>query len=116
MDAVERATATVRAFRAVDEFAVEGFRAARTFGDREGDAVALELRRSLARCGGAIVAATVTAAGEQERRLDEARVALYESRYYLYLARRLGLLDLRQYRALSVRHDAAVREIESKPP
>ena len=34
-------------------------------------------------------------------------------RYYLYLARRLGFLDLRRYRALVTQHDAAVREIDA---
>jgi len=35
-----------------------------------------------------------------------------EARYYLYLARRLGLLEHRRYRQLTRFQDSAVREIE----
>ncbi len=44
--------------------------------------------------------------------LERAKADLIEGRYYLYLARRLGALDVKRYRALSLRQDAAVREIE----
>ena len=65
--------------------------------------------------GGAVVAASAYAEGGAEERtfLRRARRALFESRYYLHLARRFGWLDSRRYRALTMRQDAAVRELDN---
>jgi hypothetical protein len=62
-----------------------------------------------------VVAASASApGGEQEQEhLERARVALVEGRYYLYLARRFGLLDPKRYRALTSRQDAALRELQA---
>ena len=49
---------------------------------------------------------------EDERlQIERARRALFEGRYYLYLARRFGLIDARRYRAIAVRQDSALREL-----
>ena len=65
--------------------------------------------------GSAVVAASAYADGGPEERafLRRARRALFESRYYLHLARRFGWLDGRRYRALTLRQDAAVRELDT---
>lgn len=101
------------AFRATDAFAVEAYRACRTIPKAAGAGLAREIRRTAVRSGGALVAASTSRPGGREERacLERARSALVESRYYLYLARRFGLLDVKSYRALTVRQDAALREL-----
>ena len=96
----------VDAFRAVDAFAVDAWKVARQMARGDGDALSAELRAQVARCGGALLASQI----------DEARDALARCRFALYLARRLGLLDLRAYRALSTRGEAAARELAARGP
>ena len=105
----------LRTFRAADAFTLEAFRAARQLRSQDGENLAREIRRTAARSGGAVVAASASRpGGEAERRcLESARAGLLEGRYYLYLARRLGLLDLRRYRGLAAAQDSALREVEA---
>jgi four helix bundle protein len=105
----------MQAFRATDAFAVEAYRAASALSKSAAQALAVEIRKSAVRSGGAVVAASASApGGEQEQaHLERARVALVEGRYYLYLARRFGLLDPKRYRALTSRQDAALRELQA---
>ena len=130
MDALGRAVAAVtagaaepdpdravRAFRAVDEYVLDAFRVTRSFGGGEGEWLAERIRRTVARAGGHLVAGTAGGAGPRAAlAIDEARAALAESRFYLYLARRLGVLELRQYRALALRHDSALAETQRLAP
>ncbi len=105
----------VRAFRALDAFAVEAYQAARIVAQQEGMGLADEIRRALTRSGGALLGACAAAAGSaaEKRGLESAREGLLEGRYPLYLARRLGLFDVRRYRMLAARHDTALRSIEA---
>jgi hypothetical protein len=105
------------AFRAVDAFACEAYRAARVLDTPQGSALAAELRRSATDAGAALVSAATLANRPQARDacVDRARASLAGCRYHLYLARRLGLLDLKAYRALAARHDAASRELDLEP-
>lgn len=104
----------LRAFRATDAFALEAFQAMQALGRTEGAALAREIRRVAARSGGALVAASAASPGEpaERRALESARSGLLEVRYYLYLARRLGFLELRRYRRLASQQDAALRELD----
>jgi four helix bundle protein len=108
----------LRLFRAADAFAIEAFRAAGTLRRRDGEDLGREIRRTAARAGGAVVAASARRPGDDDevRLLRAARTQLIEGRYYLYLARRLGLLDLRGYRAVAARQDSALREVEAALP
>ena len=74
-----------------------------------------ELRRTAVRSGGAVVAASASEPGGPGERemLERARQDLIENRYYLYLARRMGLVDVKAYRGLTARQDAALRELEA---
>ena len=99
----------LRAFRATDEFAVEVFRATRRFPGADGSVLSGEIRRAAVRAGGALVAVCSGAGGD--RALDAARAGLLEARYYLSLARRLGFVEGRTYRQLTVRQDAAMRDL-----
>jgi hypothetical protein len=103
------------AFRATDAFAVDAYGVARWLKGGREEGLAAEIRRTAVQSGGAVVAASGSApGGDQERsHLERARSALIEGRYYLYLARRFGLLDLKRYRALTLRQDAALRELEA---
>ena len=101
----------ISVFKATDAFAVEAYRAA---GRVKNEGLAVEIRRTVIRSGGALVAASASApGGTQEREhLERARASLAEGRYYLYLARRFGVLDSKRYRALTLRQDAALRELQ----
>ncbi len=99
----------LEAFRATDAFAVEAYRVAGSLRDL---ALGEAIRRTAIVAGAAVVSASA-GVGAAAPQLERAREALLEGRYFLYLARRFGLLDVRQYRALALRQDAALREIEA---
>lgn len=103
----------VTLFRAADAYAVEVVRAAQRVGDGRDATLLRELRRSALRCGGALVAASVARPQSATARsaLESAQSLLAEGRYYLYLARRFGVLDARAYRLLKTRQEAAFREL-----
>ena len=103
----------VRAFRATDQFALAVWQAVRTFNRPEGESLADEIRRAVARAGGSLVAAASARDGDgsTDRSLEAARQGLLEIRYFLYLARRLGCLDLKRYKDLAALQEAALREL-----
>jgi four helix bundle protein len=103
----------VRAFRATDHFALAAFQAVKSFSRPEGDDLAREIRRSVARSGGALVAAASAPEDDAGSRgaLAAAHQGMLEIRYFLYLARRLGCIDLKRYRQLTTLQDAALREL-----
>jgi four helix bundle protein len=105
----------VSAFKTTDAYAVEAYRVASALPSRSGAGLAEEIRRAAVAAGGAVVAASAYSDGGVEERafLRRARRALFESRYYLHLARRFGWLDARRYRSLTRRQDAAIRELDS---
>ncbi len=103
----------VRAFRATDHFALAVWQAVRAFARSEGESLAREIRKSIARSGGALVAAASVPVGDDSARpsLQSAHQGLLEIRYFLYLARRLGCLDLKKYKELAALQEAALREL-----
>lgn len=103
------------AFKATDAFAVDAYGVARWLRGGKEDDLAAEIRRTAVESGGAVVAASASLPGgaRERQQLERARSSLIEARYYLYLARRFGLLDLKRYRALTLRQDAALRELEA---
>ncbi len=105
----------LRAFRAADAFAVEVFRVAVAHPGPALSGLIEAIRRVALRSGGALVAAAANAPGgaAERRLLERAKDELVEGRFYLYLARRLGLLDVKRYRGLTTRQDAALREVEA---
>ena len=105
----------VRAFRITDQFALAAWQAARAFPRPEGESLAREIRRAVARSGGSLVAAASAPAGDEggHRALESAHQGLLEIRYFLYLARRLSCLDLKKYKELSALQEAALRELAS---
>ena len=105
----------VRAFRAADQFALATWQAVRGFNRPEGETLAEEIRRAVARSGGSLVAAASAREGDGAalRSLENAHRGLLEIRYFLYLARRLGCLDLKRYKDLAALQEAALRELSS---
>jgi len=103
----------VRAFRATDHFVLAAWQAARGFARGDGEALAGEIRRNVARSGGALVAASTASDTDPAARqsIAAAHQGLLEIRYFLYLARRLGCLDLKKYKQLASLQDAALREL-----
>jgi four helix bundle protein len=112
---VPSAERRVRAFRAADQFALAAWQAVRAFARTEGESLAREVRRSVARSGGSLVAAASAPQGDEagRRALESAHQSLLEIRYFLYLARRLGCLDLKKYKELAALQEAALREVAS---
>jgi four helix bundle protein len=108
----------VRAFRAADHFSLAVWQAVRAFTRAEGASLAEEIRRTLARSGGSLVAAASAHEGDEDARraLARAHQGFLEVRYFLYLARRLGCLDLKRYKELSSLQDAALRELAALLP
>jgi four helix bundle protein len=104
----------MRAFRAADAFAMEIYRLAASLSSNAPRSLVDAIRLSAMHCGGALVAASADELGcEAERlQLSRARRELLEGRYYLSLARRLGLIDSRRYRAVVSRQDAAFKELD----
>ena len=105
----------VRAFKATDAFAVEAYRLSASWPSSAPSDVVQAIRRVALRSGASLVAATANPVGgpDERRLLERARSELSEGRYYLYLARRLGLLDMKRYRGLTARQDVALRELDS---
>ena len=105
----------VRAFRITDQFAIAAWQAARAFPRPEGESLAREIRRAVARSGGSLVAAASAPTGDEGglRALENAHQGLLEIRYFLYLARRLACLDLKKYKELSALQEAALGELAS---
>jgi four helix bundle protein len=105
----------VRAFRAADQFALAVWQAVRAFAKSEGESLAREIRRAVARSGGSLVAAASAPEGDEggRRALESAHQGLLEIRYFLYLARRLGCLDLKKYKELAALQETALREVAS---
>lgn len=108
------AESRLRVFKATDAFAVDAYAATRNFKRGRRSGLASEIRRTAIASGGAIVAASASEpGGEQELgHMRRARSALIEGRYYLYLARRFGMLEQKLYRVLASRQDTALRELE----
>jgi four helix bundle protein len=105
----------LRAFRAADAFAVEAYRVSVALPAAGARGLIDSIRQIALRSGSALAAAAASSPGaaEERRLVEQARNGLLEGRYYLYLARRLGLLDTKRYRGLTLRHDAAMREIDA---
>jgi four helix bundle protein len=105
----------VRAFKAADAFAVEAYRASAGLHSSAPVGLIEAIRRVAMRSGGALVEASANPPGgaDERRLLERARAALIEGRYYLYLARRLGMLDVKRYRGLTARQEAALRELDA---
>ena len=105
----------LRAFRSADAFALAVWQEVRAFARPEGALLAEEIRRTVARSGGALVAAASYAAEDPaaRRAAATAHAGFLEVRYYLYLARRLGCIDLKRYRHLAHLQDSALRELGS---
>jgi four helix bundle protein len=103
----------MRAFRATDHFVLSVYQAVRGFTRPEADELSREIRRAVARCGGALVGASASPDDDPDARraLAAAHRGLLEIRYFLYLARRLGCLDLKRYKQLATLQDAALREL-----
>ena len=102
-----------RAFRVADGFALEAWCAVRRLAGPEGALLAGEIRTRLGRSGAALLAASAAPPGsaDEHHGVADARHGLLEARYLLYLARRVGALDLKAYRRLTAAHDVADREL-----
>ncbi|NIM01080.1 MAG: four helix bundle protein [Acidobacteria bacterium] len=101
-------------FRAGDAWVVASWEAAAALAPGTGE-LARRMRRGALDCGCALVAAAQCSAGEDRRGyIERAHGSLMEARYLLYLAKRVGSLDSKRYKALTTRLDRALREITAR--
>ncbi len=107
--------APLDAFRATDAFACAAARAAAGLTGPAGEALRAEVFGGLLRCGAGLLLASESprGSGAEVAALEGVARALARTRYALYLARRLGTLDVRCYRSLAARRDAAAREVRA---
>ncbi len=107
--------APLQAFRATDAFAHAAARAAASLGGPGGEALRADIVGAVLRCGAGLLVASESprGSGAEASALEGVTRALAGTRYALYLARRLGALDLRSYRSLAARADAAAREVRA---
>ncbi len=107
-------TGWLETFRAADAWVVATWEAAAAMAPGTGD-LAREFRRGSLDCGSALVAAAQC--GEEEEHqgyVERARSRLMEARYLLYLSRRLGSIDSKRYKILTVKLDRALREVSAR--
>jgi four helix bundle protein len=111
----------VRAWGLLDELVQEVYRATRLFPAEEREGLVRAIRQS------AVAAAVRLASGGPavpevpDTSVLRASARLSELRYYLYLARRLRLIESGTYRAVVARHERAARFLDrlrapARPP
>jgi four helix bundle protein len=90
----------------MDELVLDAYAMTRRTSADGWDDLPAAMRGAVLRAALRIVQGVHTASGEGfDHSLRAALGTLAEYRYYLYLARRLGLIDLRRYRAACARHE-----------
>jgi four helix bundle protein len=102
----------VRAWGLLDELVQEVYRATRLFPAEERDGLVRALRQSAVAAAVRLASAAPSRPGAPDGALLRAMARLSELRYYLYLARRLRLIESGTYRAVVARHERAARYLE----
>jgi hypothetical protein len=101
----------LESFRTADTWVVAAWEAAAAMAPGSGE-LARQLRSGALDCGSALVAAAQF--GEQADQapyLKRARSRLLEARYLLYLSKRLGSIDAKRYKMLSLKLERALRDV-----
>jgi len=99
----------LRAWSLVDELVLEVYAMTRHLPEGAPEDLAAALRSAALRSALQIVRGAHGGAGDFAAALGSAEGSLAELRYYLYLARRLGVIDIRRYRIACGRHDRVQR-------
>lgn len=105
MDASEK----TRAWTLTDELVLEVYAMTRRPSSPGPEDLMTSLRGCAVRAAMKIVQGVHGSKGDLGACLRSALCSLAELRYYVYLARRLGVIDLRRYRTACGRHERAVR-------
>ncbi|MEW5806329.1 MAG: four helix bundle protein [Acidobacteriota bacterium] len=106
-------TSRIKTWKLVDELTLKVFEAAKSLPHEERDCLSRQLRETAVLCG----ASASEWAGRKKdcddfltlKRLHTLMIYL---RYYIYLARRLNLIEQKQYSSLIQKHEAASNIIE----
>jgi four helix bundle protein len=99
----------LRAWSLVDELVLEVYAMTRRLPEGAPEDLAAALRSAALRSALQIVRGAHGDSVDFAAALGSAEGSLAELRYYLYLARRLGVIDLRRYRIACGRHDRVNR-------
>ena len=99
----------LRAWSLVDELVLEVYGMTRHLPEGAPEDLAAALRSAALRSALQIVRGAHGDSGDFSAALGSAQGSLAELRYYLYLARRLGVIDIRRYRIACGRHDRVHR-------
>lgn len=112
------ADSRVRAWGLLDELVQEVYRATRLFPAEEREGLVRAIRQSAVAAAVRLASTEVPGPRGAETGLCRAAARLSELRYYLYLARRLRLIESGTYRAVVARHDRAARFLDRlrRPP
>lgn len=100
----------IKAWKLVDEMAVESFQLTNTFPEN----VLSKLIREIAACCGSCVAESAYYQGRMEyiEGLKRSQALMMQLRYLIYLARRLLLIDQKKYARAIKKHEMAVRALQ----
>ena len=102
----------VRAWGLLDELVQEVYRATRMFPPEEREGLVRAIRQSAVAAAVRLASSETPPGGGGPAGLNRASARLSELRYYLYLARRLRLIESGTYRAVVARHERAVRFLD----
>lgn len=99
----------IRAWTATDELVVELHAMTRHPSPHGASEIPNALRATAIRAALALARAVQSQGQEVDLGVRASLTALAELRYHMYLARRLGAIDLRQYRGACARHERATK-------
>jgi len=101
----------LESFRTADAWVVAAWEAAAAMAPGSGE-LARQLRSGALDCGSALVAAAqCDERVDQQPYLKRARSRLLEARYLLYLSKRLGSIDAKRYKMLTLKLERALRDV-----
>lgn len=104
----------VRTWRLVDDLTLRVFEMANSLPHGERDCLSRQIRETAALCGAAVAEWAGGKKGREEySTLKRSHSLMISLRYYIYLARRLNLIEQKQYAGLIQKHEAASSIIEA---
>ena len=103
----------VRTWKLVDDLAIKVFALASRFPQEEKDGLSRQIKRTVALCGACIAEwASKNKDDKDSGALEHSHSLLMHLRYYIYLARRLNLIEQKEYLLIIRKHEAASKIIE----
>jgi four helix bundle protein len=103
----------VRTWKLVDEMALRAFALANRLPQEEKDGLSRQIKRAAALCGASVAEWASRNKTDSDRSiLRQSHSLMMHLRYYIYLARRLNLIEQKEYFLIIRKHEAASKNIE----